>query len=1004
MKTTESRDSQYSSDSDETSSETDLVPCRSNDAESSSSEIKLPSLNKNRSSSLPPIIDVTPDFEVVYKTIVLAVPMTRISLLYPLLAERFDNVAKILFRELRASNFDIDVVVALKSRSKCVVMSVETVLDEAGIDSIDFKNKFKSNPQEREDLEAYIVMIAVLFVKNLKPDPWTEKYDTIERFCQNYPEFLDENDEGTMLKLVLFANVMHNVLRYMKGKGNQQRLLTLVACLAEGPNHSRYITGGAQSRKTSRRVCIFRKESNTMKVCRPHRREGKSEQKDEYETRDSVPLYLGGVGALENALGSRNLLSGAFPLMIPLPTSGSGLIHSGVGLSTSSGAGASPFTFPFQLNAFGQSALDNSGIVSDLMCNSNSLHMAGRSLAPPINSMSGSLPLSGHIAMPQPLLEVANNPTAMASSPYWMAQSDNGNMFSVPLSSSYQSLMPRVSMAHPNASAVALSTATWGNAYGPNVSMLQTPASHLFASSSSQSTGDAPSKPFKRDDNTKAQFVPSPDSSLLISNNNKSHNVDDVVGSQEKLVAESEQTVVHELLAASNLPPLEGRHYLRATVTWNGKLIGQTSVAPYGTDAQWTKERFFISIPNSMKATFKCSLDVQLWRLDSARHDVAVLGTVHMQASDLIELASGTLEDEGRWLPASLADTANEREDKDVEIVPKLLMRAGQIGDADAARLEETLDDDEVESVEVAAGKREDSRLVCIEARATDQGRDEAQVASTVASVVTKVEQATKMSPDLPSHLNLDQVRTQNVNAMFADFGSSSVPQQLHLPSLPGINQQPLMSLQPPVMLPVSSVPLSMGIDPRYVYRGSAVYPMGVATPVTGPIAYNSMNMGVTGGIGYSHNMQLGLSPMGMSVPIPPYLGRPPTPVFLSGQQVTSHDLLGRVGTLSASVYSPASMVPSPYVMDQSIWPQPQQRHLMTGKFSNPETRMLPIKRGHMSDTWQEDREEYSPVLKRNKADSSVECVSKLLSGPDNDSNVMASIAVHTLLSLSSVN
>jgi len=151
-------------------------------------------------------------------------------------------------------------------------MSVESVLDEAGIDSNEFKAKFRSNPQEREDLEAYIVLIAVLFVKKNKPDPWSSKYENLEIFRMTYPEFNDETDESSILKLLEFANVMHNVLRYMKGKGNQQRLLTLAACLAEGPNHSRYITGGAQSKKTSRRVCIFRKESNTSKVARPHRR------------------------------------------------------------------------------------------------------------------------------------------------------------------------------------------------------------------------------------------------------------------------------------------------------------------------------------------------------------------------------------------------------------------------------------------------------------------------------------------------------------------------------------------------------------------------------------------------------------------------------------------------------------------------------------------------------------------------------------------------------------
>ena len=149
-----------------------------------------------------------------------------------------------MYRELKNNNYDIEIVNGLKNKNKeFKSMSLEAVLDESGISSTDFKFKFKSNPQEREDLEAYIVLIAVLFVKKIKPDPWVEKYQDIMSFKNAYPDFDDNNDENGIEKLMLFANVMCNCLRYMRGRGNQQRLLTLVACIVEGPDHSRYITG-----------------------------------------------------------------------------------------------------------------------------------------------------------------------------------------------------------------------------------------------------------------------------------------------------------------------------------------------------------------------------------------------------------------------------------------------------------------------------------------------------------------------------------------------------------------------------------------------------------------------------------------------------------------------------------------------------------------------------------------------------------------------------------------
>jgi hypothetical protein len=169
------------------------------------------------------------------------VPLERVNLLYPKMAGVFRNVVKILLRELSNTGFNPKSVRELKSRQKRgSTMSLDGLLTEAGVSPKDMKEKFSSNPQEREDLEAYVLLTGVILVKNFRPDPWTEKYQTMAQFKQAYPELVeDSNDEQSLGSLLLFANVMSNVLRYVNGKGNQQRLLTLVACLSEGRSHSR---------------------------------------------------------------------------------------------------------------------------------------------------------------------------------------------------------------------------------------------------------------------------------------------------------------------------------------------------------------------------------------------------------------------------------------------------------------------------------------------------------------------------------------------------------------------------------------------------------------------------------------------------------------------------------------------------------------------------------------------------------------------------------------------
>jgi hypothetical protein len=202
-----------------------------------------------------------------------ATPLDRIRAFYPNFANVFHLIVKIIYRELKINGFSYEFVRDLKSRQRNPEhMSLDAILIEAGASPREMKEKFASNPQEREDLEAYILLAAVLLIKTFKPDPWTEKYKTLPEFLEAYPELSDEQDKDTLISLQLFANVMVNVLRYINGKGNQQRLLTLVACLSEGPQHSRYITGGAQSKKTARRVMIYRRESNTHKISRPRRK------------------------------------------------------------------------------------------------------------------------------------------------------------------------------------------------------------------------------------------------------------------------------------------------------------------------------------------------------------------------------------------------------------------------------------------------------------------------------------------------------------------------------------------------------------------------------------------------------------------------------------------------------------------------------------------------------------------------------------------------------------
>jgi hypothetical protein len=91
-----------------------------------------------------------------------------------------------------------------------------------------------------------------MIIKTCKPDlQWVEKWDSICEFRADFPSLAADPDSP---RLLLFANILQNVLRYCSSVKNFQRILTICVCLAEGPDHTRLITGSSQCSYTEARV------------------------------------------------------------------------------------------------------------------------------------------------------------------------------------------------------------------------------------------------------------------------------------------------------------------------------------------------------------------------------------------------------------------------------------------------------------------------------------------------------------------------------------------------------------------------------------------------------------------------------------------------------------------------------------------------------------------------------------------------------------------------------
>lgn len=80
---------------------------------------------------------------------------------------------------------------------------------------------------------------------------WKQRWTTVSAFVQEFPQLRKEPD---LMRLTMFANILSNVLRYCRSTKNFQRILTICACLAEGPSHTRIITGSCQCSYTAARV------------------------------------------------------------------------------------------------------------------------------------------------------------------------------------------------------------------------------------------------------------------------------------------------------------------------------------------------------------------------------------------------------------------------------------------------------------------------------------------------------------------------------------------------------------------------------------------------------------------------------------------------------------------------------------------------------------------------------------------------------------------------------
>lgn len=215
--------------------------------------------------------DNEPFHNVLWPCIQQCIPIERISKLFPPLHEM--NQMRLyhrLFEELERFNYNPDVLKDLRSRGR-ERFTLRGLFTYIHIDYSEVMSHFQTNPQDREDLEAYILASGLVMNRIRRPDTWSNVYPTTNAIKTRWEEFANES-LSSLIDLVHFSNIMNYALKYISAIGNQQRLLTICACLAEGPRHARYVTGSAQSSRTSNRVLIYRTLSNTTKIARPKRK------------------------------------------------------------------------------------------------------------------------------------------------------------------------------------------------------------------------------------------------------------------------------------------------------------------------------------------------------------------------------------------------------------------------------------------------------------------------------------------------------------------------------------------------------------------------------------------------------------------------------------------------------------------------------------------------------------------------------------------------------------
>ncbi len=121
-----------------------------------------------------------------------------------------------MFYDYEQKNFDISVCSELKSRScRPGFRNLESFLGEVGIPYSDMKDTFKTNPQERELIESYLIVAAIIIIKVNLADDWIDAYSCRSELLLDFPQFVSES-EFVVNDLLVFANMMKNVLRYVR--------------------------------------------------------------------------------------------------------------------------------------------------------------------------------------------------------------------------------------------------------------------------------------------------------------------------------------------------------------------------------------------------------------------------------------------------------------------------------------------------------------------------------------------------------------------------------------------------------------------------------------------------------------------------------------------------------------------------------------------------------------------------------------------------------------------